>query len=98
MHKKTHPLNVIRFLGDKVIVAIKGEKKKGIVVGCRKHQNIGIPRFDTNNLVLINDDGSPIGTRIFGPIPMRLRTILKQKTFYKGIDYTKLLAIATRFV
>ena len=85
-------------LGDVVMVAIKGEKKKGIIVGVIKTQKPNIPKFDTNNLVLIDHNGSPLGTRIHVPIPHILRTRLKEKTFSKGADYTKLLSIATRFI
>lgn len=88
----------IGFIGDKVMVAIKGQKKKGILVGMKQMQNSKVPRFDTNNVVLIDDNGTPLGTRIFVPIPTILRTILKEKTRAKGADYTKLLAIASRFV
>lgn len=84
--------------GDKVLLAIKGEKKKGILVGLKQKQEPKVPKFDSNNVVLINEDGSPIGTRIHVPIPHILRTKLKQKTQSKGADYTKLLAIASRFV
>ncbi|XP_016920534.1 large ribosomal subunit protein uL14m isoform X2 [Apis cerana] len=66
----------IGYIGDRVLVAIKGEKKK----------------------VLIDDNGTPLGTRIHVPIPHILRTIMKKKTHSKGADYTKLLAIATKFV
>ncbi|CAG2054247.1 unnamed protein product [Timema podura] len=83
---------------DKILVAIKGEKKKGIIVGAKQNQKTLVPKFDTNNLVLIDDNGTPLGTRIHVPIPTVLRTILKEKTQAKGADYTKLLAIATRFV
>ncbi|XP_075231985.1 large ribosomal subunit protein uL14m-like [Lycorma delicatula] len=85
-------------IGDKVLVAIKGEKKKGVVVGVKKHQAPRIPKFDSNNVVLIDDTGTPLGNRIHVPIPLLLRTLLKQRTFAKGTDYTKILAIATRFV
>jgi len=44
-------------IGDKVLVAIKGQKKKGIIVGVKKTQKPFIPRFDSNNLVLIDDNG-----------------------------------------
>ncbi|WP_370233067.1 uL14 family ribosomal protein, partial [Hyphomonas sp.] len=30
-------------------------------------------RFDTNAAVLINNNGEPIGTRVFGPVPRELR-------------------------
>ena len=80
------------------MVAICGEKKKGILVGLKANQDKKIPKFDSNNIVLIDDGGNPLGTRIHVPIPHVLRTILKEKTFSKGADYTKLLAIATKFV
>ncbi|KAJ8912661.1 hypothetical protein NQ315_012737 [Exocentrus adspersus] len=85
-------------IGDKVLVAIKGEKKKAILVGLKQNQKPNVPKFDSNNIVLIEDDGSPLGTRIHVPIPTILRTILKEKTQTKGADYTKLLSIASRFV
>lgn len=84
--------------GDRILVAIKGEKKKGILVGLKQNQEPKVPKFDSNNLVLIDDNGTPLGTRIHVPIPHILRTILKQKTHSKGADYTKLIAIATKFV
>ena len=86
------------FSGDKVLVAIKGQKKKGILVGVKQNQPALIPKFDSNNVVLIDDNGTPLGTRIHVPIPQILRTILKEKNVVKGADFTKLLAIATRFV
>lgn len=88
----------VGLIGDKVLMAIKGEKKKGILVGLKQLQKTKVPKFDTNNVVLIDDNGTPLGTRIFVPIPTVLRTILKERTRAKGADYTKLLAIASRFV
>jgi large subunit ribosomal protein L14 len=49
-----------------------------------------VPRFDTNNIVLVEDNGAPTGTRIRAPIPSCLRG-------HKG-DFSKILAIATKFV
>ncbi|XP_043264303.1 39S ribosomal protein L14, mitochondrial isoform X1 [Colletes gigas] len=88
----------VGLIGDRVLVAIKGEKKKGILVGLKKHQNAKVPKFDSNNLVLIDDNGTPLGTRIHVPIPHILRTMMKEKSYAKGADYTKLLAIASKFV
>ncbi|XP_031843775.1 mitochondrial ribosomal protein L14 [Nomia melanderi] len=88
----------VGYIGDKVLVAIRGEKKKGILVGLKQRQNPKVPKFDSNNIVLIDDNGTPLGTRIHVPIPHILRTILKEKTYSKGADYTKLLAIATKFI
>jgi len=73
-----------------VLVAIQGQKKRGYLVGLRQRQNAMIPRFDTNNLVLVEDNGTPTGTRIRVPIPSYLRG--------KKGDFTKILAIATKFI
>ena len=70
-------------LGDRVLVAIRGEMKKAVVVGAKQHifaRKHGIPSTDTNNIVLLNDDGNPIGSRVLTPIPsylMRLRDKLQ---------------------
>lgn len=79
-------------------MAIKGEKKQGIVVGLRSRQLPGIPRYDTNNVVLIEENGNPTGTRIFAPIPNCIRPNLVKHSHPKRADYTKLLAIGTKFV
>jgi large subunit ribosomal protein L14 len=39
-------------------------------------------RFDTNAAVLINDDGEPVGTRVFGPVARELR----EKKFLKIVS------------
>ncbi|XP_018051506.1 PREDICTED: 39S ribosomal protein L14, mitochondrial isoform X2 [Atta colombica] len=88
----------VGYIGDRILVAIRGEKKKGILVGLKQQQAPKVPKFDSNNLVLIDDNGTPLGTRIQVPIPHILRTKMKEKTHSKGADYTKLIAIASRFV
>jgi len=88
----------VGYIGDRIMVAIRGEKKKGILVGLKDKQAPKVPKFDSNNLVLIDDNGTPLGTRIQVPIPHILRTKMKEKTHTKGADYTKLIAIASRFV
>lgn len=73
-------------VGDIIVVSIKeaipkGRVKKGDVrkaVVVRVAKDIKRPdgsaiRFDTNAAVLINNNGEPIGTRIFGPVPRELR-------------------------
>ena len=34
-----------------------------------------VQRFDENAAVLVNDDKTPKGTRVFGPIPRELRDL-----------------------
>ena len=73
-------------VGDIIVVAVKeaiprGKVKKGDVhhaVIVRTAKEINRPdgsaiRFDKNAAVLINKQGEPIGTRIFGPVTRELR-------------------------
>jgi large subunit ribosomal protein L14 len=74
-------------VGDTIVVSVKeaiprGRVKKGDVhnaVIVRTAKDIHRPdgtaiRFDRNAAVLINKQGEPIGTRIFGPVTRELRT------------------------
>lgn len=74
-------------IGDVIKVAIKeaipkGKVKKGEVsdaVVVRTKKGIRRPdgsliRFDSNAVVLLNNQLQPIGTRIFGPVTRELRT------------------------
>jgi large subunit ribosomal protein L14 len=73
-------------LGDIIVVSIKdaiprGRVKKGEVMRAvvvrtakdvRRSDGSSI-RFDRNAAVLINKQGEPVGTRIFGPVTRELR-------------------------
>jgi large subunit ribosomal protein L14 len=85
-------------LGDRVMVAIMGQKKKGIVVGLKQKQKAFVPRMDSNNLVLIEENGNPSGNRITAPLPNVIRPGLMKDSNPKRADYTKLFAIATKWV
>ncbi|CAL1542604.1 unnamed protein product [Lymnaea stagnalis] len=80
----------VGMLGDKVLVTVKGEMKRAYIVGLKQKQYPNVPRMDTNNIVLVDDNGSPLGNRIMVPIPSALRG--------KGGDLTKILSLATKFV
>uniref|UniRef100_V9LBZ4 Large ribosomal subunit protein uL14m n=1 Tax=Callorhinchus milii TaxID=7868 RepID=V9LBZ4_CALMI len=82
--------NGVGKVGDKVLLAIKGQKKKALIVGHRMPGTRMTARFDSNNVVLIEDSGNPTGTRIKVPLPGELRS--------KEGEYSKVLAIAQRFV
>ena len=82
-------------VGDIIIVSVKdampkGRVKKGDVqraVIVRTASDIrrkdgSVIRFDSNAAVLVNKDGEPIGTRIFGPVTRELRA----KKFMKIIS------------
>ena len=85
-------------LGDRVMVAIMGQKKKGIIVGLKQKQLPNVPRFDSNNIVLIEENGNPSGNRITAPLPNVIRPGLAKDSNPKKADYTKLFAIATKWV
>lgn len=77
-------------LGDKILVTIKGQMKQGYVVGLVAEQRPMIPKFDTNNVVLVEKNGNPTGSRVVVPIPNYLRS--------KGPALAKIVAIASRLV
>ncbi|MCC6283805.1 MAG: 50S ribosomal protein L14 [Phycisphaerales bacterium] len=73
-------------VGDRVLVSIKkaipgadvkeGDMSKAVVVRTRKPQRRrdgSYVKFDSSAVVLIQDDGNPKGTRIFGPVARELR-------------------------
>jgi large subunit ribosomal protein L14 len=63
----------------------KGDVHRAVVVRTKKEvlRTDGTAiRFDTNAAVLINKQGEPIGTRIFGPVTRELRA----KKFMKIIS------------
>ena len=84
-------------IGDVVVASVKtaapgGTVKKGDVVkavvvrsrkGIRREDGTYI-RFDENAAVIIRDDKTPRGTRIFGPVARELR----------DKDYTRILSLA----
>ena len=63
-----------------------------------QHPMSMIPKFDTNNVVLIDDAGTPLGTRIHVPVPNVIRERLQRMSHKKSGDFTKILSLATRFV
>ena len=82
-------------VGDIIVVAVKkaipnGVVKKGVVakgVIVRTKKNIrrddgSYLKFDRNAIVIVDDDGSPKGTRIFGAVARELR----QKNFMRIIS------------
>ena len=82
-------------LGDRIKVTVKeaspdGTIKKGtvqdaVIVRTRKEvrrKDGTYIRFDQNAAVLIKEDGTPIGTRVFGPVARELR----DKNFMKIVS------------
>ena len=73
-------------IGDIVVAAVKeaipgGKVKKGDVVKAvvvrtskeTRRSDGSYIRFDTNSAVIIDAQGEPVGTRIFGPVARELR-------------------------
>ena len=84
-------------IGDVIIASVKsaapggtvkkGDVVKAVVVRTKKpirRADGSYVRFDENAAVIIKDDGTPKGTRIFGPVARELR----EK------DYMKILSLA----
>ena len=68
-------------------VVKKGDVVKAVIVRSKKglrRQDGSYIKFDENAAVIIKDDGTPKGTRIFGPVARELR----EK------DYMKILSLA----
>jgi len=82
-------------LGDVIVVSVKdalpnskikkGEVVKAVIVRTKKEVRRldgSYIKFDDNSAVLLNPQGEPIGTRIFGPVARELRA----KRFMKIIS------------
>ncbi|MCD6225544.1 50S ribosomal protein L14 [bacterium] len=85
-------------LGDTVVAVVKqavpngmvkkGEKVKGVIVRTKRayrRPDGSYIRFDDNALVIINNQGEPRGTRIFGPVAREV----KEKGFNKIASMAK---------
>jgi large subunit ribosomal protein L14 len=82
-------------VGDIVVVSVKeaipnGKVKKGdlaraVIVRTKKElrrPDGSYIRFDNNSAVLVDKEGEPVGTRIFGPVARELRA----KSFMKIVS------------
>ncbi len=90
-------------IGDVIVAAVqsaipggavkKGEVVKAVIVrtvkGVQRSDGSYI-RFDENAAVIINNNGEPRGTRIFGPIARELRD--------KGQTYMKIISLAPEVI
>ena len=82
-------------IGDIIVVSVreaipraavkKGQVVKAVIVRTKKsarREDGSYIRFDRNACVLVNAQGEPIGTRIFGPVARELR----EKKFMKIVS------------
>jgi large subunit ribosomal protein L14 len=88
-------------IGDIIVVSVKdaiprgrvkkGDVQKAVIVRTAKEirRNDGSAiRFDRNAAVLIDNNGEPIGTRIFGPVTRELR----------GEKFMKIISLAPEVI
>lgn len=87
-------------IGDRIVLTVKkalpssdikqGTVVKGVIVRTKravKRPDGTSIRFDSNAVVLIDAEGNPRGTRIFGPVARELRT-----------NYMKIVSLAPEVV
>lgn len=92
---------VVASLGDEVSCVVKSADAAGTVkddeivraVIVRTRKEVGRPdgsyvRFDDNAAVVIDKDGNPRGTRVFGPIAREIR----------DLGYTKIASLAKEII
>ncbi len=88
-------------IGDIIVVAIKKaiphadvkqkEVRKAVIVRIAapiRREDGSYVRFDSNAVVLIDKDGNPVGSRIFGPVARELR----------ARNYMKIVSLAPEVV
>lgn len=88
-------------VGDRVLVSVKkalpgadikaGDMSKAVVVRVAKNvrrKDGSYVKFDSSAVVLINPEGNPRGTRIFGPVARELRER----------NYMKIVSLASEVV
>jgi large subunit ribosomal protein L14 len=88
-------------VGDRIVCSVKkalpnadikaGDKVKAVIVRTKyptRREDGSYVRFDSNACVIINEDGNPKGTRIFGAVARELR----EK------NYMKIVSLASEVV
>ncbi|MCM8818703.1 MAG: 50S ribosomal protein L14 [Candidatus Omnitrophica bacterium] len=88
-------------VGDIIIASVKDavpdgivkkkEKVKAVIVRTKKEikrKDGSIIRFEHNSAVIIDNEGNPRGTRVFGPVPRELR----------DKNFTKIISLAPEVI
>ena len=83
-------------VGDMALITKNGVMKRAFIVGQRASMGVLKARMDTNNVVMLDKDGNPEGTRITAPLPAWLRGYDPKKK--RPIAMSKIVAIASTFV
>ena len=71
-------------VGDVIVASVKSAAPGGVVKKPIQRVDGTVVRFDENAAVIIKDDKTPTGTRIFGPVARELR----------DKEYMKILSLA----
>ena len=88
-HRRTAGLGDVIICSVKTVIPGSDIKKKaivrGVIVRCKqptRRADGSYVRFDQNALVIVDNDGNPRGTRIFGAVARELR----EKNFMKIVS------------
>ena len=81
--------NRVAKFGDVIKIAHRGKVHNALIVSNRMPSK-WLPRYDSSNIILLNEKLEPVGTRILGPLPSAIRR--------KEGEYSKVIAIATKFI
>ncbi|MCM8785507.1 MAG: 50S ribosomal protein L14 [Candidatus Omnitrophica bacterium] len=89
------------YVGDIVVATVKNalpdgivkkkEKVKAVIIRTKKEtkrKDGTIIKFDHNSAVIIDNEGNPRGTRVFGPVPRELR----------DKNFTKIISLAPEVI
>ena len=74
-------------IGDVIVASVRKSTPGGTVKGVRRADGSYV-RFDENAAVIIKEDKTPRGTRIFGPVARELR----------DKDFMKILSLAPEVI
>jgi len=90
----------VAYLGDIIRASVKkaipgsdvkkGDVVKGVVIRTKiatRREDGSYVRFDSNALILLDNDNNPRGTRVFGAVPRELR-----------VKFNKILSLAAEVV
>ena len=69
-------------IGDIIVATVKDATPGGVVIKGARRRDGSYIRFDENAAVIIKEDKTPRGTRIFGPVARELR----EKQFMKIVS------------
>ena len=92
-------------MGDVILITVGAEFRRALFVGQTKYHQTFKPFYESNNVIIFNDDGSPAGTRINAPIPSWFRDPKQIKRIEQqaarvnmDVQMSKVIAICPQFI